>query len=77
MFDSASLICSLTESGAFVEVVRGLVELIYIKHAKTRPRTIAIKGLLFMKFIIPAHNIPSFKPAKVFADGVKSKVEVK
>ena len=25
---------------------------------------------------IPAHNIPSFKPAKSFANGVKSKVEV-
>ncbi|MGB3590943.1 MAG: HU family DNA-binding protein [Nonlabens sp.] len=26
---------------------------------------------------IPAHNIPSFKPAKVFVDGVKNKVQVK
>lgn len=25
---------------------------------------------------IPAHNIPAFKPAKVFVDGVKSKVAV-
>lgn len=25
---------------------------------------------------IPAHNIPSFKPAKVFVEGVKSKVNV-
>ena len=25
---------------------------------------------------IPAHNIPSFKPAKIFSNGVKSKVEV-
>lgn len=25
---------------------------------------------------IPAHNIPAFKPAKVFLEGVKSKVEV-
>ena len=25
---------------------------------------------------IPAHNIPAFKPAKVFVDGVKNKVEV-
>ena len=25
---------------------------------------------------IPAHNIPSFKPAKVFLEGVKSNVEV-
>ncbi|MCH8535157.1 MAG: integration host factor subunit beta [Flavobacteriaceae bacterium] len=26
---------------------------------------------------IPAHNIPAFKPAKVFLEGVKTKVEVK
>ena len=25
---------------------------------------------------IPAHNIPAFKPSKVFINGVKSKVEV-
>jgi len=27
--------------------------------------------------IIPAHNIPSFKPAKTFVDAVKKKVKVK
>merc|ERR1711868_80261 len=26
---------------------------------------------------IPAHNIPAFKPAKVFLEGVKSNVQVK
>ncbi|SDW24903.1 DNA-binding protein HU-beta [Lutibacter oricola] len=26
---------------------------------------------------IPAHNIPAFKPAKVFVEGVKTKVTVK
>ena len=26
---------------------------------------------------IPAHNIPAFKPAKTFTEGVKSKVSVK
>jgi len=26
---------------------------------------------------IPAHNIPAFKPAKVFVEGVKSKVAIK
>ena len=26
---------------------------------------------------IPAHNIPAFKPAKVFSENVKSKVKVK
>lgn len=25
---------------------------------------------------IPAHNVPSFKPAKIFVEGVKSKVPV-
>ena len=25
--------------------------------------------------IIPAHNIPSFKPAKVFMSGIKTKVK--
>tara|TARA_R110001583_G_scaffold28190_2_gene100358 strand:- start:194 stop:484 length:291 start_codon:yes stop_codon:yes gene_type:complete len=25
---------------------------------------------------IPAHNIPSFKPAKVFVEGIKTKVKV-
>lgn len=27
--------------------------------------------------VIPAHNIPTFKPAKTFVDGVKGKVKVK
>ena len=26
---------------------------------------------------IPAHNIPAFKPAKIFVEGVKANVEVK
>ncbi len=26
---------------------------------------------------IPAHNIPAFKPAKVFLEGVKTKVKIK
>ena len=26
---------------------------------------------------IPAHNIPAFKPAKIFVEGVKSNVDVK
>ncbi len=26
---------------------------------------------------IPAHNIPAFKPAKIFSEGVKTKVKVK
>jgi len=26
---------------------------------------------------IPAHNIPAFKPARIFVDGVKTNVEIK
>jgi DNA-binding protein HU-beta len=26
---------------------------------------------------IPAHNIPAFKPAKIFVEGIKTKVPVK
>ena len=38
------------------------------KTGRNISRNIALK--------IPAHNIPAFKPAKVFVNGVKSKVEV-
>jgi DNA-binding protein HU-beta len=38
------------------------------KTGRNISRNIAVK--------IPAHNIPAFKPAKVFINGVKSKVEV-
>ena len=38
------------------------------KPGRNISRNVAVK--------IPAHNIPAFKPAKVFINGVKSKVEV-
>jgi len=38
------------------------------KTGRNISRNVAVK--------IPAHNIPAFKPAKVFINGVKSKVEV-
>ena len=44
---------------------------------------LAIKSMLEADYFlgiwsrgIPAHNIPAFKPAKVFVEGVKSKVAV-
>ena len=38
------------------------------KTGRNISRNVAVK--------IPAHNIPAFKPSKVFINGVKSKVEV-
>ena len=38
------------------------------KTGRNISRNVAVK--------IPAHNTPAFKPAKVFINGVKSKVEV-
>ena len=38
------------------------------KTGRNISRNVAVK--------IPAHNIPAFKPAKVFINGVKSKVQV-
>ncbi|MDG1673332.1 MAG: integration host factor subunit beta [Flavobacteriaceae bacterium] len=43
---------------------------------KTRAEKIGRNILKNTSIIIPAHNIPSFKPSKVFLDGVKKKVKV-
>ena len=53
--------------------LRGFGSFIIKERAKKTGRNISKNTTI----IIPAHNIPSFKPAKVFVDGVKSKVEVK
>lgn len=69
----------------FMKEVRGAMESgenVYLRGfgsfvVKTRK---AKKGRNISKNItinIPAHNIPSFKPAKVFLEQVKSKVAVK
>ena len=69
----------------FMKEVRGAMESgenVYLRGfgsfiIKTRK---AKKGRNISKNItidIPAHNIPSFKPAKVFLEKVKSKVAVK
>jgi len=53
--------------------LRGFGSFIIKERAKKTGRNISKNTTI----IIPAHNIPSFKPAKVFVDGVKTKVEVK
>ena len=60
------------ESGENV-YLRGFGSFIIKERAKKTGRNISKNTTI----IIPAHNIPSFKPAKVFLDGVKTKVEVK
>jgi DNA-binding protein HU-beta len=53
--------------------LRGFGSFIIKKRAQKTGRNI----LRNTTIVIPAHNIPSFNPAKVFADGVKKKVAVK
>jgi len=60
------------ESGENV-YLRGFGSFVIKERAKKTGRNISKNTTI----IIPAHNIPSFKPAKVFVDGVKTKVEVK
>ena len=60
------------ESGENV-YLRGFGSFIIKERAKKTGRNISKNTTI----IIPAHNIPSFKPAKVFLDSVKTKVEVK
>ena len=60
------------ESGENV-YLRGFGSFVIKERAEKTGRNISKNTTI----IIPAHNIPSFKPAKVFVDGVKTKVEVK
>ena len=59
------------ESGDNV-YLRGFGSFIIKTRAEKTGRNIS-KNTTIM---IPAHNIPAFKPAKVFVEGVKSNVEV-
>ena len=52
--------------------LRGFGSFIIKQRAEKTGRNISKNTTI----IIPAHNIPSFKPAKVFMEGVKTKVEV-
>ncbi len=60
------------ESGDNV-YLRGFGSFIIKKRAEKTGRNISKNTTI----IIPAHNIPSFKPAKTFVDAVKRKVKVK
>lgn len=53
--------------------LRGFGSFVVKKRAEKTGRNISKNTTI----IIPAHNIPSFKPAKEFVDLVKSKVKVK
>ena len=53
--------------------LRGFGSFIIKKRASKTGRNISKNTTI----IIPAHNIPSFKPAKTFVNKVKSKVKVK
>ena len=59
------------ESGTNV-YLRGFGSFIVKKRAEKTGRNITKNTTIK----IPAHNIPAFKPAKVFVEGVKSKVKV-
>ncbi len=63
---------SSLESGENV-YLRGFGSFIVKTRAEKTGRNISKNTAI----IIPAHNIPAFKPAKVFVDGVKANVEVK
>lgn len=53
--------------------LRGFGSFIIKKRAEKTGRNISKNTTIK----IPAHNIPAFKPAKVFVEGVKKKVHVK
>lgn len=53
--------------------LRGFGSFIIKKRAEKTGRNISKNTTIK----IPAHNIPAFKPAKVFVEGVKKKVRVK
>ena len=53
--------------------LRGFGSFVIKTRAKKTGRNISKNTAV----IIPAHNIPAFKPAKIFMNGVKSKVAVK
>ncbi len=60
------------ESGENV-YLRGFGSFVVKERAEKTGRNISKNTTI----IIPAHNIPSFKPAKIFIEGVKTKVNIK
>jgi len=75
----------LTVVEGFMSTVRGSLEKgenVYLRGfgsfiIKTRAKKTGRNILANKSIIIPAHNIPAFKPAKSFAEKVKAKVKVK
>lgn len=75
----------LTVVEAFMSTVRGSLEKgenVYLRGfgsyiVKTRAEKTGRNILKNKAIIIPAHNIPAFKPAKSFVEKVKAKVPVK
>ncbi len=75
----------LTVVEAFMSTVRGSLEKgenVYLRGfgsfiVKTRAEKTGRNILKNKAIIIPAHNIPAFKPAKSFVEKVKTKVPVK
>jgi len=75
----------LTVVEAFMSTVRGALEKgenVYLRGfgsfiIKTRAEKTGRNILKNKSIIIPAHNIPAFKPAKSFVEKVKTKVPVK
>ena len=65
-------VISSLESGQNV-YLRGFGSFIIKTRAEKTGRNIS----KYTSIKIPAHNIPAFKPAKVFVEGVKAKVKVK
>jgi DNA-binding protein HU-beta len=70
---------------AFMSTVRGSLEKgenVYLRGfgsyiVKTRAEKTGRNILKNQAIIIPAHNIPAFKPAKSFVEKVKTKVPIK
>lgn len=70
---------------AFMEEVKGAMtkgDNVYLRGfgsfvIKTRAKKTGRNISKNTSIVIPAHNIPSFKPAKTFSEAVKKKVKVK
>ena len=60
------------ESGENV-YLRGFGSFVIKERAEKTGRNISKNTTI----IIPAHNVPSFKPAKIFIEGVKTNIKVK
>lgn len=69
---------------AFMNVIKGSLEQgenVYLRGfgsfvVKTRAQKTGRNILKNTTIVIPAHNIPSFKPSKTFVDNVKSGVKL-